>query len=291
MSAGDQPRSDVYRIEPKNPFFEATRRIVEFECRPGNTVTFLAEIDLTGVEAIRAGTRSGPKPSYTSFVVKAVALALKEFAYANRRVTRRAWFPWQSPRLQRFERSDIAVACERDFPGAESTAFIDVFRDADKPTLQDLTSELHALATCDASNNQQWREFSTIIRRLPGWLATWLIRMPCFVPSMWVKYRGGAVLISSPAKYGVDVVMATWSHPLGVSFGLVKKRPVVKNDEIVACTTFTLTMNFDRRVMAGAQGARFFKRLVEILEHPVAEMSAYLPAESQLHETSEPIRA
>jgi hypothetical protein len=30
-------------------------------------------------------------------------------------------------------------------------------------------------------------------------------------------------------------------------------------------------MNFDRRIMAGAQSARFFKRIVDLLEHPLAE--------------------
>ena len=83
------------------------------------------------------------------------------------------------------------------------------------------------------------------------------------------------MLVSSPAKYGVDVVVGTWSHPLGVSFGLVKPRPVVRGTEIVACLTFALTLNFDRRVMAGAQAARFFKRMVDLLEHAETEMAPY----------------
>ena len=35
----------------------------------------------------------------------------------------------------------------------------------------------------------------------------------------------------------------------------------------MASPTFTLILNFDRRVMAGAQAARFFKRMVDLLEH------------------------
>jgi pyruvate/2-oxoglutarate dehydrogenase complex dihydrolipoamide acyltransferase (E2) component len=261
----DRGRTAAYEIEPKNKFSEATRAIVEYEIRPGNTVSFVAEIDLTAVERLREAA-GGRKPSYTSFVVKAVALALRDFPYANRRVWRRPWLPLPGARLQKFSRCDVAVAVERDFPGSESTAFIDIVRDADRASLAEITEALHALAHCDATTNKQWREFSGVITRLPTWLSTLLIRLPCFVPGLWVKWRGGAALISSPAKYGVDVVLGSWSHPLGVSFGLVKPRPVVRDGAIVACPTFTLTLNFDRRVMAGAQAARFFRRITERLE-------------------------
>ena len=149
---------------------------------------------------------------------------------------------------------------------------MDILRDADRLSLTEITAALHDLAVCDLSTNQQWREFSTLIARLPSCLSTLLIRLPCLVPRLWCKYRGGAVLVSSPAKYGVDVVAGTWTHPLGVSFGLAKLRPVVRGEAIVACPTFALTLNFDRRVMAGAQAARLFRRIVERLERAEAEM-------------------
>ena len=66
------------------------------------------------------------------------------------------------------------------------------------------------------------------------------------------------MLISSPAKYGVHGVVAAWPHPLGVTFGLAQKKALVRNDEVVAAMAFTFAMNWDRRVMAGAQAARFF---------------------------------
>jgi pyruvate/2-oxoglutarate dehydrogenase complex dihydrolipoamide acyltransferase (E2) component len=271
----------AYEIEGRNKFSEATRAIVEYEIRPGNTVSFAAEVDLTEIERIRSSSGLR-KPSYTSFVVKAVALALRDFPYANRRVLRQPWGLPVGVRLQKFHRCDVAVAVERDFPGSEATAFIDMVRDADQSSLSDITEQLRDLATCDATTNAQWREFSGVITRMPVWLATFLIRLPCFVPGLWVKWRGGAALVSSPAKYGVDMVLGSWSHPLGISFGLVKPRPVVRDGSIVACTTFMLTLNFDRRVMAGAQAARFFRRLVERLERAESEMAAYLTPEAEL---------
>jgi pyruvate/2-oxoglutarate dehydrogenase complex dihydrolipoamide acyltransferase (E2) component len=265
-----------YRFEAKNRFFEANRSIVEYEIRPGNTVTFVSEVDLTQVERIRNGSREN-RPTYTAFVAKAVALTLKEMPYANRRVCRRGWWPFAGKCLQAFDGFDVAVAAERDMPGIEYCAFADIIRNADSLSLEQMSTWLRNLATCDIDNNQQWREFSTLIKRLPRWLSSLLIRIPCWVPRMWERYRGGAVLISSPAKYGVDSVITTWTWPLGLSFGYVKQRPVVRNGQVVPAVTFNLVLNFDRRVMAGAQAARFFHRMVEILENAQQEMEPYLP--------------
>ena len=41
----------AYDIEPRNTFFEANRVLGESEIRPGQTVSFAAEVDLTEVEA------------------------------------------------------------------------------------------------------------------------------------------------------------------------------------------------------------------------------------------------
>lgn len=265
---GDVRRSfPEYEIEPNNRFFQAICRMNRFEHRPGNTVTFSSEVDLTKIELLRAKLDSR-KPSYTAFVAKAVAAALNDFPYANRRVCRRIWLPWVAPRLQRFTHCDIAIAVERNVPGAESAAFVDIMRDAERMSLTEATDWLRELGSCDVTTNEQWRGFSTVITRFPPAIAAQILRLPYYIPSLWVKYRGGAVLISSPAKYGVDAVVATWSWPIGISFGLVKPRPVVCDGEVVVKPTFQLSMNFDRRVMAGAQAAKFFKCIVDNLEAP-----------------------
>lgn len=263
----------AYRLEPAHAFFDVTRAIVGYEIRPGNTVTFLSEVDLSEVERVRARRTPKRKPSYTAFVVKALALALREFPYANRRICRRAWLPFAGLQLQQFLTCDVAVACERELPGIEVAAFVDVLRDADRLGLEEIHTWLHALAYSDESNNLQWRTYQRLITRLPCWLAILLIRLPVFFPRLWSRYRGGAALISSPAKYGVDGVVASWTSPLGISFGLVKPRAVVREGRVVARPTFMLTLNFDRRVMAGAQAARFFKRFVDLLEHAETELA------------------
>ena len=248
-----------------NRFFQVFRKIPEFELRPGPTVTFISEVDLSEVEEIRKEAKA-QKPSYTAFAIKALALSLREYPYANQRIARTVWLPFARARLQRFERCDIAVAAERDVPGVESAAFVDIIRAADEKSLFEITTWLIELAQSDTETNQQWREFSQIIDRCPTWLALFLIRLPYLAPSLWVRYRGAAALVTSPAKYGVDAVVACWSWPIGVSFGLVRDRAVVRDGAVKPCPTFNLVCNFDRRIMAGAQAGRFFASIVRNLE-------------------------
>ena len=241
--------------------------LVESEIQFGRTVLFSSEIDLTGIDRMRAAAAPGATPSYTAFVAKAVARALKEFPYANRRIYRPFGLPFLSY-FQAFHDTDVAVAIERDLPGEYSSAYIEVLRDVDTLALGDITLTLRKVATMDLSASEQWRSFHRIGTKLPGWLAGFLVGLPVHLPEMWKKYRGGAAMISSPAKYGVDGIVGAWTHPLGFSFGLAQMKPVVKDGQVVARNAFTFAMNWDRRVMAGAQAARFFSRICELLREP-----------------------
>ena len=266
-------KNQPYHIEPKNKFFEAIRAAADFELRPGPSVSFLGEVDLTQIDLLRQKSTNIHKPSYTAFVAKAIVLSLKEFPYANRRVCRLPNFLWLKHSLQSFHQFDVAFGIERNILNSESVAFLDVIRNVDSLTVAEISSALRSLAEADGDNNPQWRSFNKIINGFPSWISNILIRLPNFFPQLWVKYRGGAVLISSPTKYGIDAVLAKQAHAVSVAFGIAKLRPVVKEGVVVPCLTFSLTLNFDRRVMAGAQGARFFKRIIDILERADFEMN------------------
>lgn len=257
-----------YRMLPAHPFFDLMRMLVKHEIRMGDTVCFVSEVDLTGIEAARAAVQraGGRKPGYTAFVLQALSRALREYPYANRRIHQPWGWPLRALRIQQFEGADIAVAVERNVPGAEVAAFIDILRDAETKNLAEIQAWLDHLARSDTSNNRQWREFTTLVERAPRWLAGLLAHLPARFPSYWNRYRGGAALLSSPTKYGVDLVVGAWTAPLGISYGLAKDRAVVRDGRVVPCRTFQLILNFDRRIMAGAQAARFFKRIVDLLE-------------------------
>jgi len=247
--------------------------IVQSEIQFGRTVLFSSEIDLTEIDRIRQTAASGQMPSYTAFVAKAVARALAEFPYANRRLYRPLALPFLTY-VQAFQSTDVAVAIERDIAEEPATAYIEVLRGVDELTLTGVTAALRTFSSSDLSTSPQWRSFHRIATTLPGWLAAFLATLPVHLPKMWRKYRGGAAMISSPAKYGVDTVVGAWTHPLGFSFGLAQMKPIVKEGQVVAANAFTFVMNFDRRVMAGAQAARFFKRICDLLRGPTPLIGA-----------------
>lgn len=250
-------------------FFEIVQSIVKTEIHPKNHVSFFKEVDLTQAESLRQkmDAADGRKPSYTAMVTKALAIALAEFPYANRRVHYN-W--WRGHRIQQFENIDISVQAAMDGPDNEVATFADILRNADTQSLQSIKSWLVNLPSED---NEQWKKFSGLIHRLPLWLAKILIRLPVVCPNSWVKYRGGAAVVNSPARFGVDFLSSTWTWPLTVSFGLVKDRPRVKQNQVVPCKTFHLILCFDRRIMAGAPAARFFNRLVNIIENANTELT------------------
>lgn len=266
------PRRDASwsDLEPRNRFFAALCAISDYELAPGNAVSLFSEVDLTEIERLRgrAGDSGSGGPSYTAFVVKAVTRALAEFPYANRRVARGLF---GGARVQSFRNIDAVVLTERQLSDSPMVASINMLRGTDRLTVEGITDELRVLAASDVSTNRQWRLLTRIITRLPMWLAGLVLRMPVLFPGLWVKYRGGSFVVTWLAQSGVDIVAATWPWPLGISFGAVRQRPRLRDGEFVPCPAFTLTLNFDRRLMAGGPAARFFKRIVDVLERQEAE--------------------
>jgi pyruvate/2-oxoglutarate dehydrogenase complex dihydrolipoamide acyltransferase (E2) component len=257
----------MHSIYRGNAIHNSIRSMVEYEVDFSQTVSLIAEVDLSEIEKLRARL-GAERPSYTALVVKALALALKDFPYANQRIVRARFFPLLSSRIQKFDHSDIAVATERDLPGVTNVASIDILRNAETLSLLAINGILRKLAQSDETTNENWRKQKYFMTARPRWLFRFLSKFPCWFPKAWTDYRGGAAVVSSPAKYGADALVTSWSWPIGASFGFVKDRPVVRDGKVVACPTFNLILNFDRRIMAGAQAGRFFARFKEYLESP-----------------------
>jgi len=257
-----------FRITPRNRYAAANRAIVESEIRPGISVNVLNEIDMTRIKALRAMYSAESRPPFTAFVVKALARAMEEFPYANRRIYTTPFRFLLGTRFQQFDTVDVGVAVERDLPGDAPLAFVDIIRNCNTASIEEITAFLWNLRGADRDNNDQWRKFSTAIEAMPTWLAKTIIGLPFSSGKLWRKFRGGPALVSSPTKYGIDMLTATWSWPLGMSYGLVKDRPFVVDGELTVRPTCFLTMNFDRRVMSGAQAGRFFARVSELLIDP-----------------------
>lgn len=265
-----------FHFLPRNRFFEVVGGIM-FENYGDNKVAMLSEVDMTECVRLREsiGAATGQKPSYTAFVARAVALTLKTHPYANR-------IPLEVPffkRIVQLEEINVTVAVERDTPGIEQAVYAGTIPRTDEWSLTALTNELRRLANVEGEHGERWKLFHRVVTKFPPPLARFILRFPRLWPSLWIQHRGGAVMISSPAKYGVDMLVGHWPWTIGFSFGLVKERPVVIDGQIVARPTTMLTMSFDRRLMGGAPAARFFNAVAKALQS--AESTLSMPPETE----------
>lgn len=252
-----------FHFLPRNRFFEVVGGIM-FENYGDNKVAMLSEVDMSQCVDLRTSIeeQTGKKPSYTALVARAVASALKTHPYANR-------IPLEMPfykRIIQLDKINLTVAVERDTPGFEQATYAGTITDADKLSIDELSSELKRIANIEGEHGDRWSLFHRLVTRFPPALARFILRFPRLWPSLWMQHRGGAVMISSPAKYGVDMLVGNWPWPIGFSFGFVKKRPIVVDGKIEARPTMMLIMSFDRRLMAGAPAARFFNTVHKRLE-------------------------
>lgn len=264
-----------YEFLGKSRYFEVLNGLNR-ENHSDNKVGMLSEVDMTSAEQVREllGKGYGLKPSYTAFVAKAVSLTLLEQPHANRVPIE--WPFWK--RIMQLHQVDMTIAVERDKPGIEQAAYAGTIRNTDRLDLLALTRELQALAQSTPETSPRWRAFKWIVENLPSPLALFVVSIPRFFPKLWIEHRGGSVMISSPAKYGVDMMVAAWPWPIGFSFGLVKDRPLAVDGSVVVRPTMVVTMSFDRRIMGGAPAARFFRSVCDKLADAERVLLADLPA-------------
>jgi hypothetical protein len=83
-----------------NAIHNSIPSMVEYELDYSMTVTLIAEVDLSEVEKLR-DKLGAEKPSYSALVIKALALALRDFPYANQRIVRGRFFPLLRSRIQK----------------------------------------------------------------------------------------------------------------------------------------------------------------------------------------------
>lgn len=259
-----------YDILKKNNYFEVLDGL-NLENHSDNKVGMVIEIDLSNIERVRkqAYTEKRDKPSYTAFLVKAIAETLQEKTYANKITMEWPFFK----RIVQLKGADISVAVEKDSPGTEQAVFVGTIRDAHRKNYQEITDELKFFTLSTEAGDPRWKLMQMMVEKIPFlWLSKFLMTLPKYLPSLWIQHRGGAAMISSPAKYGVDTMMATWPWPLGFSFGLVKDRVIAINGKPEVRTTMNVTLSFDRRIMGGAPAARFFKAVCDRLENPLLSL-------------------
>jgi pyruvate dehydrogenase E2 component (dihydrolipoamide acetyltransferase) len=169
-------------------------------------------------------------PTYNDMVVKACALALREHARANG--------SYRDGRLQLYSRINVGVAV-----AAEDALVVPTVFDAEEKSLGEIARETRSLAE--------------------------RVRSGAITPP---ELGGGTFTVSNLGMYGIRSFSAIINPPQAgiLSVGLLEPRAVVRDGEIVARNTMTLTLVCDHRILYGAEAAQFLARVRELLESPTA---------------------
>lgn len=255
------PAANPYSILERNRYFEVVG-LLNRENRSDYKATMFSEVDMSRIEGLRSAA-GADKASYSAYMIEAIVQGLKLHPHCNR-------LTWEIPffrRLVQLHAYDISVAIEKELPGHDQVVHVDCIRGADRKSPVELTQVLKRFSEADLNSSENFRLFRRIVEKIPfRRLAAMILSAPRLLPSLWIRHRGGAVLLSSPAKYGVDIVAAAWPWPIGFSFGLVKERPAAVDGQVVVRKTMFVTLSFDRRMIGGAQAARFFRTVCQALE-------------------------
>jgi len=224
-------RGEVSIEEPTRMQRVIARRMVEGSAIPAFAVE--AEIDATAVVAWRA-ERVGsdePVPSVNDFVVKAAALALREFPRLNASYTDRGF--------ELYSRINIGVAVT-----AEDALVVPTVFDADRKTLAEIAVESRRLA-------ERVRDGTITAAELDGGTFT-VSNLGMFGVSRFLP-------ILNPPQAAILAV------------GAISKQPAFDEHEaLVARWSMMATLVCDHRIVYGADAARFLSRLRELLERPGA---------------------
>ncbi|HEY1834331.1 MAG TPA: dihydrolipoamide acetyltransferase family protein [Solirubrobacteraceae bacterium] len=199
--------------------------------------TLQTEVDMEACVELRAQLKrpaethdGGHAPTYNDMVVKACALALREHRRANG--------SYRDGQLQLYSRVNVGVAV-----AAEDTLVVPTVFDADEKSLGEVARETRRLA-------ERARDAT--------------ITPP--------ELGGGTFTVSNLGMFGVRSFTAIINPPQAaiLSVGALEKRAVVRDGELTARSTMSLTLVCDHRILFGAEAARFLARVRELLEAPVA---------------------
>jgi pyruvate dehydrogenase E2 component (dihydrolipoamide acetyltransferase) len=203
------------------------RRMVEGASAP--TFSAEVELDLTAAFELRAGLAGEPKPSLNDLVVKAVALALRDFPRLNG--------SYSETGFELHDTIDIGIAVD-----AGDALLVPVIRAADTLGLDALAAAARALAEKARAGTigpDELQGGTFTITNLGG------LGVVRFVP------------ILNPPQAAI------------LSVGAAVARPVVAaGGEVVVRRLASATLVCDHRIVYGAEAARFLARLRELIEEP-----------------------
>jgi pyruvate dehydrogenase E2 component (dihydrolipoamide acetyltransferase) len=194
-----------------------------------------SEVDMSraveGRARIKASAAEGDVvPSFNDMVVKAAALALREFPRANG--------AYRDGRVEQYSRINLGVAV-----AAQDALIVPTVFDADRKGLAEIAAETRALA-------QRVRSGEITPPELSGGTFT--------VSNLGMYGITNFAAVINPPQAAILAV------------GSITERPVVRDGEITTAHLMPLNLACDHRILYGADGAELLARIRELLEEPLA---------------------
>ncbi len=169
-------------------------------------------------------------PSFNDMVVKACALALREYPRANG--------AYRDGRFELYSRVNVGVAV-----AAEDALIVPTLFDADRKGLRQIAQESRALAT-------KVREGQITPPELSGATFT--------VSNLGMYGIEGFSAVINPPQAAILAV------------GAIEERPVVRDGEITTAHLMQVDLACDHRILYGAPAAEFLARVRALLEEPLS---------------------
>ncbi|MCS6898252.1 MAG: dihydrolipoamide acetyltransferase family protein [Myxococcales bacterium] len=225
-------------LEEREPLRGVRKKIFEQMARSKQTAahfTFVEECDVTALKELRTRLRpiaekQGVKLTFLPFILKAVVAALKRHPELN------SAFDESTGEIVRRKYYNLGIASSTD-----AGLMVPVIKDCDRRSLLDLAREIQRLGEATKSGKVR-------VEDLQGSTFT--------VTSL--GQQGG--LFATPILNTPEVGI------LGVH--QMKRKPVVRGDQIVIGEVMLLSLSFDHRLIDGHVGAAFAYEVIRFLEDP-----------------------
>jgi pyruvate dehydrogenase E2 component (dihydrolipoamide acetyltransferase) len=230
---------DKYGTTRREPLKGIRKRIAEVMVRSYSTIPHVSHTDEADVSDLFAVVKKqkpkaeekGVKLTVTSFVAKAVVSALKDFPMVNSSLDE--------------ETGDIVYKKYYNIGFAVDTdqgLMVPVVKDVDQKSILQIAAGIQQLADKARSHEIDLEEL-----------------------------RGGTFTITNIGSVGGIHATPIINHPELAILGTMsaRKKPVVKENEIVIRTIMPLVISFDHRLLDGAVVARFMNHIKELLEDPM----------------------
>jgi pyruvate dehydrogenase E2 component (dihydrolipoamide acetyltransferase) len=225
-------------LQERIPFAGLRRKIAQKMALSKQTAahfTFVEECDVTELKAMRARLMSqaesqGVKLSFLPFIVKATVAALKKHPMLNSALDEST----NELVFRKYFHIGIATA-------TDAGLVVPVVKDADRKSILDIARDIDRLAA-EARAGQAKLE----------------------------DLQGSTFTITSPGIQGGFFATPIINFPEVAILGVhrMKRRAIVKNEQIVIGDVMLLSLSFDHRIVDGLVGAAFAYEIIGYLEQP-----------------------